>query len=120
MPKLIVDVEVTDSAKCSGCRWVSKQHPGCCDLFRTMNGEWREMFPTTLPQDSIGYFLRLPACIAGEADLTRLVEAVKGLVENMGIELDDKRMCYLCAQVYRDDLSAVKAALAPFEEARHG
>jgi hypothetical protein len=49
--------------------------------------------------------------------LLDVVEAANELVEDTGIEMDDERMGYIVAQVYRTDWQRMRDALARLGEA---
>ncbi len=93
MTKLIADVDC-GAKECGGCNKYDAE--GACDEY---------------PGDIIGG-KRLPACLAAEADLTRLVEAARAYRElNACYRLGKKP-----SEELLDRLERAKAALAPFEE----
>ncbi len=103
MSKLIVDVEC-GPRECGGCHLWGE--------------DWQCLaFNKTLEDDGTK---RLPACLAGEADLTRLVKAARELNANQtrGFRLHD--VTPELAKFFNDAWEELQAALAPFEEAHHG
>ncbi len=103
MPKLIVDVEC-GAKECGGC---SEVDLGLCRRF----GFYR------LSQNGNLEYCRLPACIAAEADLTRLVKAVKSILVELPQKWGDGVVDGKVAlELEADTLDALQAALAPFEE----
>ncbi len=105
MTKLIVDVEC-GAKECGGCKkaLVAGQY---CGLY---TGACRQTFHAPA--------LRLPACLAAEADLTRLVEACRGLLTMMNRGPQPRKLDEALTWRENDELARInaKAALAPFEE----
>ncbi len=100
MTKLIVDVEC-GARECGGCH--IDQYYADCEAFNQVRQEVEDGRPL------VDRHFRLPACLAAEADLTRLVEAARDAWRFMRAINDGD-------EYYAPRL---EAALAPFEEARH-